>query len=123
MRAFSKYEAGLDVLGADASKQETNRAILIQVHNAAQLARSQGAIASIAQALAPATIEAKVYDEMKKKFIASLKDQNVDADVSIVDPANWKPADGWSHIWVDLGFAVGGAGLLMLVLKLFGGRR
>lgn len=109
------YIEGLDIIGAD---QETNRAILIRVKNAAELARSQGAIASFSQALAPATIEGKVYSEMAKELQKSLREKNVDADVSIVEPSKWKPA-GTDHVWTDIGFAIGGAGLLAGLWYLF----
>ena len=118
MRARN-YIAGLDVLGAD---QETNRAILIRVRNAGELARSQGAVASLAQSLAPATVEGRVYGEMAKQLSQSLKAKNIDADVSVVEPSMWKPA-GSSHVWIDVGFAVGGAGLFALLMHFFGGGR
>jgi hypothetical protein len=101
---------------------DTNRAILIKVKNAAELARSQGAIASFAQALAPATIEGKVYATMRDKLAESLKKENVDAEVTIVEPKGYVAADG-KHIASDIGWALGGAGVLAGLWYLFSGRK
>jgi hypothetical protein len=113
------YIIGLDVLGTD---QETNRALLIRVRNTAELARSQGSVASLAQALAPATVEAKVYSSMASELRKSLKDKNVDADVSVVEPKAWQPADG-KHVWSDVGLGLGIAGVLALAWHFIGGHR
>lgn len=106
--------------------QTTNRAILIRVRNAAELARSQGALGTFAAALVPATVEAKVYDEMKNKLAESLRSNNVDADISIVEPKNFKSATN-SHIAHDavVGMvAIGGVvGLLAIVYRLIVGRK
>ena len=113
------YIDGLDILGAvGAQGQETNRAILIRVNNAAQLARSQGAIASLAQTVAPATIEGKVYDEIAKKISEALKKEHVDATVNVAEPVGWKSADG-KQVWSDVGLALGGVGIIALVWGLF----
>lgn len=100
------YSDGLRVLGA-----ETNRALLIRVKNAAELARSQGALASFAQALAPATIEAKVYSELSRQIGTALRDKHVDAEIEIVEPSKFVGA-GNGHIGRDLGLMLGGGGLL-----------
>jgi hypothetical protein len=101
---------GLDaLLGAE---PETSKAILIRVKNAGELARGQGGVASFAQAIAPSMIESKVLDEMAKQFSKSLAEKHVVADVTIVEPNGWKAANS-SHIWSDVGYAVGGAGILM----------
>jgi len=113
------YIDGLDILGAvGAQGQETNRAILIRVNNAAQLARSQGSIASLAQTIAPATIEGKVYDEIAKKISEALKKEHVDATVNVAEPVGWKSADG-KQVWSDVGLALGGVGIIALVWGLF----
>lgn len=118
----------MDILGAHpdltvGAEPETNRAILIRVKNAGELARSQGAVAALAQSIAPATIEGKVYAEMAKKLADSLKAQHVDADVTIVEPKGFVQADG-KHIWSDVGLAIGGAGILaMLGYLLFRGSK
>lgn len=101
----------------------TNRAILIRVKNADALARSQGSVAAFAQGIAPATIEAKVYAEIQKKLSDSLRAQNVDAEVSVVEPNAFRLADGSSHIATDIGFAIGGAGVLAILWYVFSGRR
>ena len=110
---ISLYRTGHTVLGAD-----TNQAILIKVKNAGALARGQGILASVAASIVPATVEAKVNRTIADKLKTSLKDQNVEADVSIVDPKNFQ-ASGLSHIGTDLGFAVGGAGVLAFFYWLF----
>lgn len=117
---MGNYALGQEVMGDDNSSVKTSHALLIKVKNAPDLARSQGALAAFAQMLAPATVENKVYEEMATKLKASLKDQNVLADVSIVDPAAWKPSVG-AHLWSDVAWALGGAGVLAIVLRVFGG--
>lgn len=116
MRVAQTHIAGLDVLGADTSK-----AILIKVKNAGQLAASQGALASIAAQLLPATIESKVYSTMRDKLADSLAKEHVDADVTIVEPTAWKPA-GSSHIALDIGIAAAGVGVLAILWQLFARR-
>ncbi len=115
------YSAGMDVLGA-----ETNRALLIRVKNTAELARSQGALASFAQQIAPSTIEAKVYDTMAQQLKESLADKHVDADVTVVEPRAWKPADG-KHVASDVALTVAAAGGVVVVLallwRLVGGKK
>lgn len=104
------------VLGAT-DGTTTNHAVLIRVKNAAELARAQGAVASLAQAIAPASIEAKVYDTIASEIKSSLKEKGVDADVSVVDPKNYASA-GWDHLGTDLGMAIGGAGVAALIFWL-----
>lgn len=106
------HSAGLDVLGGEAA---TNRGILIKIRNAAELARSQGALASIAAQIAPATIEAKVYDEMRKRLASSLKDSHVEADVMIVEPTAFQTADG-KHVAHDVGVGLVAAGGIVIGL-------
>jgi hypothetical protein len=122
------YLIGMDVIGASDDDelspvaQETNRAILIKVRNAAQLAKSQGAVATFAQALAPATVEAKVYDTMAQELRTSLRAKNVDATVTVVEPSAWETADG-KHIWTDVGIGVGILGAAALMWRIFGGKK
>lgn len=103
----------------------TNRAILIRVRNAAELARSQGAVATIAQAIVPATIEAKVYEEMAKKLQESLKANNVDAEITVVEPSKFKSATN-GHLAQDAvvgAVAISGVvGLLALIYHFVAGR-
>lgn len=97
----------------------TNRAILIRVNNAADLARSQGSIASFFQSLAPATLEHEVLKTVASKLKSALSDQNVDAEVALVQPEAFVNADG-SHIWSDVGIAVGTFGALAFIWHFFG---
>jgi len=119
------YLNHLDTLGLYSDVtigQETNRAILIKINNADELARSQGKVATLFQSLAPSSIEAKVYEETAKQLAAGLRSQNVKADVTVVEPKNFVPADG-KHIWADVGLAIGGAGIVAILWFLFSGRR
>lgn len=104
----------------------TNQGILIKVKNAAELARSQGALASFASAIAPATIEAQVYKAVAQKLADALRDNNVDADVSVVEPAKFQPADG-KHIATDLVIGAAAIGGIIAVLafgsRLIGGKK
>lgn len=102
---------------------ESAKAILIRLRDPGALARTQGSVASFAQALAPATIEAKVLETVKDQIGQSFKDKGIDADISIVQPGNFALADN-SHIAADVGFAIGGAGMIGLFWFLFSrGRR
>lgn len=93
----------------------TNRAILIRVKNAGQLASAQGSAAGLMAGIAPAMIEGKVYDEVSSKLRAALKTQGVDADVSIVEPNSFRsPADN-SPPWQSPLFIAGGVGVLGLL--------
>jgi len=118
---MNTYRRGLDAIG-----QLTNRAILIRVKNAGELARSQGALASLVQSIAPATIEGKVYDEMVKKLSASLKENNVDADIRVVEPTGFQTADG-KHIATDIVLGAAAIGGIIAVIafgrKLIGGKK
>ena len=101
---------------------DTNRAILIKLRDPAALARAQGPVASFAQAVAPSTIEGKVYEGFRDQLAKSLKEKAIDADIQIVQPSSFIPADS-AHVAADLGFALGGAGLVGIFWFLFGGRK
>jgi hypothetical protein len=106
---------GRNYIGQDS---QTNRAVLIRVNNAEQLARSQGALASFAQAVAPATVEKRVLDAVRDKVDTYLKGQSIDATVELVEQDKFRAADGTSHIARDMGIAlmaVGGVALLWRV--------
>lgn len=105
-----------------AALQQTNRAILVRVNNTAQLARSQGGIATAAQRIAPATVEARVYDEVAKSLRQAFKDQNVDADVELVEPSGWSPATA-SFVWSDIAAGVGLIGVTALLWRYISKRR
>lgn len=111
------YKNGATILGAPAVQPETNRAILIRVKNAGEVARSQGALATIAQSLAPATVEAKVYDAMRDQLAQSLASNHVDADVTVVEPKAYQSADG-KHVWQDLAIGVGLIGVAAFAWKI-----
>lgn len=124
------YLAGLNVLGTPHAifqrtrfgTDETQRAILIQVRNAAQLARSQGTLASLAQAVAPATIENKVNAQISSEISSALKAKGVDASVTIVDPVGFKPANG-AHIAADIAIGLTTFGGIALIWRLLIGKR
>lgn len=80
------------------------RGLLIRVHNPAQLARKQGGVAALAQALAPETVEEKIYSEMAGRLKQALRNEGVDASVSIVDPANFQGSSGglWKALAIGL---------------------
>lgn len=103
-------------------RTETERAILIRLRNPGALARGQGATAAFAESLAPATVEAQVYDEVASQLDAALLSKNVDAEVSIVEPKMWSPA-GLAHVGSDIAFFVGGAGIVGALYWLFSGRK
>jgi len=88
----------------------TTNAILIKIKDPNLLARSQGATASFVTSLAPATVENKVLSEIARQLKTALQEQNVEADVAVVQPALFKDA-GISHVASDIGLAVGGMGL------------
>lgn len=90
---------------------ETNRAILIKLLSPGALARGQGATAAFAESLAPAFVEARVYDEVASQLKGALADQNVEADISIVEPTKFASA-GMSYIGSDLAYLMGGAGVV-----------
>lgn len=102
--------------------QETNRAILIKINNAGEVARSQGKVASLFQSLAPASIEGKVYSEVASRLADGLRAQHIDAEVKVVEPKGFVTSDG-KHIWTDVGMAVGGAGVLAVIWYLLSGRK
>jgi hypothetical protein len=106
------------IFGADPAPAQ---GILIRVKNASELARSQGAVATFAEALAPATVGTKVLSTIASELKKALKEKNVDASIEVVDPAGWEPASG--KFMQDLGFAVGGAGVLAGLWWLFVGRK
>jgi len=106
---------GKDILTGEAKSQ---RALLIKVKNAGQLASKQGIIATAASALLPETVEGKVYDEMKKKLASALSDEGVDAEIKVVEPAAYK-ASGASPIWKPMALGLAGIGVLTLLYKFF----
>lgn len=104
-----------------ASSAATNRAILIRIKNPAELARSQGAIAALAQTLAPATIEAKIYSTVRDQLAAGFKEKGVDADVIVTDVpvSSWKPPSKSMPIGMDIMIGLGGLGVAGVAWWLF----
>jgi hypothetical protein len=105
------------IIGAD-----TNNGILVRLRDPGAVARSQGAMASLAATVAPATIEAKVYAEVARQLKSKLAAQGIDVDVQVVEPTAFKSTGG-SHIATDIGFAIGGAGVLAVLWYLFSGKK
>lgn len=104
--------------------QETNQAILVKIKNAPELAKGSGVTGVIANALVPATTEAMVYSQAAGELKTALKEKGVEADVTVVEPSGWKPAEGNSHLIQDLAVGVGVLGVAAIAYNiLFGGRR
>jgi len=102
--------------------QETNRALLVKLKDPGALARSQGSVAALAQGIAPATIEATVYTTAAGEVQKALAARGIPSEVSVVEPGQFRPA-GSSHVAQDIGFAIGGMGIVGLLWWLFSGRR
>ena len=99
---------------------DSNHCILIRIKNAAELARSQGAVASFAQGMLPAWAETQVYETAVDKLKTALADEHVDADISIVEPKMFQPANGASTIGSDLAYGIGLFGFVALLWSFFG---
>lgn len=93
------------IIGLDPSQR--GHAVLIRLNNTAEIVQKQGQLASIAQMLAPSTIETKVYSTLADKLKTSLAEQGVNADVNVVDPAGYKPIQ--SDVLRDILIGVAGA--------------
>jgi hypothetical protein len=80
--------------------------ILIRVRNPAQLARREGGVAALAQALAPETVEEKIHKTIADRLRNALKNEGVDAEVTLVEPAAYKAAHGanwWKYLAIGIG--------------------
>lgn len=121
MRTRALTLTTLDRLGIDTGKQETNRAILIRLLNPSQIARRDGTLSAMAQHIAPATVEARVFDDTVDKLTEVLRSQNIDAEVTVVEPTNWEVASPSKHIWQDIGIGLGMVGIVALVWRLVNG--
>jgi len=103
------------LVGAD----EQGRAILIRVKNALALAASQGGAAgAIASKLVPQTVGSTVLSKMVDQLSSNLKQNGVDADVSIVADAGQKAVSGGRDLLVGVGIGVAGTGALWALWKL-----
>lgn len=93
--------------------------LLIQVRDPNALAASKGGrVASFITSVAPESITNKIYSEMQKQFAQKLREQGVDADVQIVDPAGYRPSGmGGTEALVFVGVGAVTAGLGMLIWK------
>ena len=105
--------------GVAGSVSETNRAILIRLKDPIGVARAQGATAAFAASLAPATIEARVYEAVAMQIGASLGEKNVEADVTVVEPAGWTEATNMVNLGSDFAYILGGAGVAGVLYWLF----
>lgn len=85
------------------------KAILIHVRNPAQVARQQGGVAAIAQMLAPDTVEEKIHSTIADRLRGALRNEGVDAEVSIVEPSAFRSA-GMSNWWKYLAIGIGAIG-------------
>jgi hypothetical protein len=85
------------------------KAILIRVRNPAELARKQGGAAAIAQMLAPNTVDEKIHATIADRLRGALRNEGVDAEISIVEPDNVRPA-GMSNWWKYLAIGLGAIG-------------
>lgn len=94
------------IFGAQA---EGGHALLIKVNNTHDVVRQQGALASLAQTLAPMTVESQLYSTLGDKLKSALLDQGVDATATVVNPAGYKPAT--SDVLRDVVIGVLGAGV------------
>lgn len=96
-------------------------ALVIRVKNTADVVKAQGGGAgAIAFSLAPATITAQVYSTMQAQLKTKLKEQGVDADVTVTTTPPTGPAPkGDLLTGVVLGAGVVGLGFLLkkLIVK------
>jgi hypothetical protein len=92
-------------------------ALLIRVNNTADVVSQQGALAQLAQTLAPMTIEGQMYSTLASRLKSALADQGVDASTTVVDPAGYKPAT--SDVLRDVAIGVLGAGVFAGLAYLF----
>lgn len=107
----------------------TERAVLIKIKNVPAVITKQGGsagalaqgVGSFAKGLGSsainATLEGKVYDTVAAQLHDKFKEQGVDADVQVVEPAGYQAA-GASPIWKPIALGLGGVGVLVLGWKL-----
>jgi len=96
--------------------------ILIRVRNPVDLARKQGGVAALAQMLAPATVDEKIHQEIANRLRGALKNEGVDAEVSLVEPSGLKSA-GMSNIWKALAIGLGVLGTSYIGYRVVKGRK
>ncbi len=114
------YLQGVDeVLGAAVAG--SGRGVLITVRDVPALIRAQGGNAgAFIDRYLPDTLETTVYSKMAAEIASGMKDKSVDADVRLVAPVGYKPAQTPDFFWgVTVG--VGGVGVGWLLWKLVRG--
>lgn len=119
---MSSYLIGADVLGAggfgDAAAEQF---LVVRVNNVADLVSKKGGRAGgLVFSALPTTITNQVYSEMQKKLAAGLRDEGVDATVTVTST----PPKGGGKLSNDAltgaaigGLAVGAAWLIKTFLK------
>ncbi len=121
---MTSYLHGLDeVLGAAAFAGEP--AIVIRVKDLGSLIKSQSPTGGVLYGLTPSTMAGIVYGQMRDKLAAGLKDQGVNADVTIAtSPPSGPPPKGDLLFGMSLGAGAVGVGWgLWHLIKHFRGRR
>ena len=109
------------------SEAKFGRGVLVRVKNVPELVRDQakGWKGEVGKALASTlfddTIESKVYSEMKKKLVAGFKESGVDADVQVVQAADYRATTSTflKHAAVGAGAVGVGWGLWQLAKMLW----
>ena len=105
---MNPYIAGTVVLGA---YSPGTRAVLIRFKDIESLvAVKGGATGAAAYAIAPNTVEAKAYADLAAKLKEGLEKEGAPADVTVVNPASYRPAagsSGWK--WLAIGLVGIGA--------------
>lgn len=103
---------------------ENSRGVLIQVVDTKRLAAAKGGpLGAFASAFVPQTIDSKVYSDIRDKIASGLKEEGVDARVTVVVPENYSPAGSspiWKPVAIGLGVGVAGFGVWKLVKYLRG---
>ena len=102
-RNYTHFPVSGEILGADPS----GRAVLIRVIDVPSVVKAKGGGAgSLAIALAPQTIEHKVYTDMAAQIRQGLAKEGVLADVQVVSPLGFQPV-GSSPIWRGVAIGLG----------------
>ncbi len=87
---MSRYLIGVDVLGALSSTplSPQGAAVVVRLKDVGAVVRDKGGAAGgLAYSIAPQSIQAKVYQEIRQKLADGLQKEGVDADVQVVvDP-------------------------------------
>ncbi len=119
--AGGAFQKAMGAGGANLSPASTGEGPFLTIHvrNLPDLVHAQaGAKGSVAQQVLPGFVEKQVYDTIKSNILDGLRQNKVDADVSIV---SGKPAGGPLQTDFYTGIAVGGGiiGVVWGLVKLF----